>query len=334
MTEFSHKRNIMLVNSIVIFLVIIKLSTQQDLSSLLKNFGCPKQWTHLGGSCYYLSNTTCHSTRAHLIQIDNAVELFYAASVLKQSNLSAIMIEINQNSTKISKRMKNLFLEHRLKYYELKEQIFEQFELAGIRLGGLSRDIQKSIQKQYPEVMYGDPIDWDTYEVHRHNNLTSWLFPKNTNDNLNFLNNYQKLCHEIKWNITKTESKIFILSSQTSPPSNKTICWLNNIDIDKKYPNLCEYVMDHCFANNICGRNGRCMNTGSGYRCYCSYLYEGPHCEKSKIIFVFHFVGILHTIDFFSLETRQTNYYWWKYCNRFICVCIYHMCSYEALERT
>jgi hypothetical protein len=44
-------------------------------------------------------------------------------------------------------------------------------------------------------------------------------------------------------------------------------------------------VLDFCFANIICGKHGRCVNTLSGFKCSCTFLYGGILCERSKIYF-------------------------------------------------
>jgi hypothetical protein len=44
-------------------------------------------------------------------------------------------------------------------------------------------------------------------------------------------------------------------------------------------------VLNFCFANVDCGKHGRCVNTLSGFKCSCSFLYDGLRCERSKIYF-------------------------------------------------
>jgi hypothetical protein len=44
-------------------------------------------------------------------------------------------------------------------------------------------------------------------------------------------------------------------------------------------------VLDFCFANIICGKHGHCVNTLSGFKCSCSFLYGGLLCERSKNFF-------------------------------------------------
>jgi hypothetical protein len=79
---------------------------------LVNRFRCPKGWKRLGGSCYYFSNLTSisshanytcnsfHSNLSNLMQIRNAVELFYAAHALSRNHLSSLMIEIDSNLLK------------------------------------------------------------------------------------------------------------------------------------------------------------------------------------------------------------------------------------------
>ncbi|CAF2996689.1 unnamed protein product [Rotaria sp. Silwood2] len=43
---------------------------------------------------------------------------------------------------------------------------------------------------------------------------------------------------------------------------------------------ICKYVQNHCYAKNVCGRGGECMNIGLTYRCRCNFLYCGRKCDK------------------------------------------------------
>ena len=74
---------------------------------LVTRLRCPKGWKRLGGSCYYLSsltststdaNYTCnqlHSNASNLMQIRNAVELFYATHILSRNNFTSLMVDID-----------------------------------------------------------------------------------------------------------------------------------------------------------------------------------------------------------------------------------------------
>ena len=44
---------------------------------------------------------------------------------------------------------------------------------------------------------------------------------------------------------------------------------------------LFDIVLDFCFANILCGEHGRCVNTLTGFKCTCSFLYGGLVCDKS-----------------------------------------------------
>ena len=72
-----------------------------------------------------------------------------------------------------------------------------------------------------------------------------------------------------------------------------------NADVcDRKLNFICEKGRDQkerddfCFANIICGKHGRCVNTDDGqYRCECHFLFDGTRCRSStkKILFFVHF---------------------------------------------
>ncbi len=118
-------------------------------SILVSRFRCPKGWKRLGGSCYYFSNQTStsffvnytcnylHSNLSNLMQIRNAVELFYAAHVLSRNNLSSLMIDIDPNLLKgsvfflemiIEKEWKMYFREKICRYINQRSRIMETNE--------------------------------------------------------------------------------------------------------------------------------------------------------------------------------------------------------------
>ena len=47
---------------------------------------------------------------------------------------------------------------------------------------------------------------------------------------------------------------------------------------------MCEYSLNPCYMNDICGRHGRCVNLYYKFYCDCStsLFFEGKFCEKSK----------------------------------------------------
>ncbi|CAF1094612.1 unnamed protein product [Adineta ricciae] len=75
---------------------------------------------------------------------------------------------------------------------------------------------------------------------------------------------------------------------------------------------VCKYVQNHCYAKNVCGRGGECMNFGLSYRCRCNFLYRGHKCDKlsSKaiqsiialaLIFLMCIAGCCLKFDVYSL---------------------------------
>jgi hypothetical protein len=91
---------------------------------LVSRFRCPKGWKRVGGSCYYFPNITSissrvnhtcnhfHSNLSNLMQIRNAVELFYAAHVLSRNNLTSLMIDIDPS---LLKGRENRFFEGKIR---------------------------------------------------------------------------------------------------------------------------------------------------------------------------------------------------------------------------
>ncbi|RNA23936.1 hypothetical protein BpHYR1_042882 [Brachionus plicatilis] len=56
--------------------------------------------------------------------------------------------------------------------------------------------------------------------------------------------------------------------------------WANCINDQHNY--ICKYVMDRCYNNSFCGRNGACVNIPSRqtFECRCRIFYDGERCEK------------------------------------------------------
>ncbi|CAF4848859.1 unnamed protein product, partial [Rotaria sp. Silwood2] len=86
------------------------------------------------------------------------------------------------------------------------------------------------------------------------------------------------ICDHIAWNALDDNSTVYILT--TYIVSDKVVCSLSDVESDIEYHHICEYVLDFCFANIICGKHGHCVNTLSGFKCSCSFLYGGLICDK------------------------------------------------------
>ncbi len=48
---------------------------------------------------------------------------------------------------------------------------------------------------------------------------------------------------------------------------------------------MCEYSLNPCYMNDICGPNGKCVNLYYKFHCDCSnsMFYTGKYCEKGNI---------------------------------------------------
>ncbi|CAF3831802.1 unnamed protein product [Rotaria sordida] len=296
------------------------------INESVNRFRCPKGWKRLGGSCYYLSNLTSissaanhtcnylHSNLSNLIQIRNAVELFYAAHVLTRNDLSSLMISIDPNFLKGKKiaetlmndqgrwnRMKSKFHEVRVKYRNLKQKIVDRLSSTGLRILTRSKKMKQIPSKQ--------PLIHDEKQFNnKQSNITNIIFSNETTINIDLITStndnaddeeyeyddldssdesdefeqiedIRGICDQIAWNALDNNSTVYILT--TYIVSDKIVCSLSDVEPDIEYHHICEYVLDFCFANIICGKHGHCVNTVSGFKCSCSFLYGGLLCEKS-----------------------------------------------------
>ncbi|CAF1247712.1 unnamed protein product [Rotaria sordida] len=100
-----------------------------------------------------------------------------------------------------------------------------------------------------------------------------------TDDDSIQLNDIRKVCDQFVWNIVESDSNVFLLTRYLI--SNTIICSISNIDPDMSYQHICQYVLDFCFGNDICGKHGRCINTLVASRCSCYLYMDGPICDKT-----------------------------------------------------
>ncbi|CAF1214242.1 unnamed protein product [Adineta steineri] len=254
----------------------------EKIEQTVNRYRCPKGWKRVGISCYYLSNITStsihanytcnllHSNLSNLIQIKNTIQLFYAAHLLIKNNLSSLIINIHPNLLQdflgkpISQilsndqqqwqQIKEKFYQIKIKYEKLKVKIVRQLASAGFKI---LRRTKKIIQNEidYNEIDFTDE-----------------------NDTFDEIENIHNICDRIDWNIRNNNATTFILITYIE--LDKTICSLSDVDNDRKYNIVCEYVLDFCLGNIICGKHGQCMNIIGGFECSCSFLYGGLLCEK------------------------------------------------------
>lgn len=190
---------------------------------LVNQLHCPKTSTHFGGSCYYLSeikstptkaNQKCNQLHSNLMQIRNTVQLFYAAHILIKNNLSALIIDIDLKLRNDSDQWEK-FREEQMKYYKLKEKIFDELNSAGLRI---SRRSTTAAIDEYE--------DFDS---------------ENLNDEFERIENIQRICDRIDWNVRNNHSTIYILT--TFLISDKIVCSISNVESDSEYEHICEYGM-------------------------------------------------------------------------------------------
>ncbi|CAF3690473.1 unnamed protein product [Rotaria sordida] len=253
------------------------------IKEAVNRFRCPKGWRRLGGSCYYLSdvrststiaNDTCnhlHSNHSNLMQIRNAVELFYAAHVLTKNNLSSLMIDIDPNLLKGKtiaqilmedqgrwQRMKDKFRDMRIRYYKLKAKIVDELNSAGLRISRRSKKIKQSTKK-YKEKIVPRPSHSNNdynYDYYDEQNITNSLHPNRTttideyeyddldsedeNDEFEQYDDIQGICDQVDWNVLNNDSTVYILTIYLN--SGKIHCSLSNVDPNIEYDHVCEYV--------------------------------------------------------------------------------------------
>ncbi|CAF1562766.1 unnamed protein product [Rotaria magnacalcarata] len=313
------------------------------IKEAVNRFRCPKGWRRLGGSCFYLSdvksiavhaNDTCnllHSNHSNLMQIRNSIELFYAAHILTKNNLSSLIIEIDPNLLKGKtiadllmndqgrwQRMKDKFRQIRTRYYKLKEKILHELDSAGLRISRRSKKIKQKV-KIYKEKYAHEPNTSDNdYYDYEEQNITISTTPNDTQsideyeyddidseddaDEFEQFDDVRGICDQVDWNVLNNDSTVYVLTTYLIV--NKIVCSLSNVEPNVEYDHVCEYVLDFCFANIICGTHGRCVNTLSGFKCSCSFLYGGLICERISRQGYQIIVGVLLVIVLYVLSLK------------------------------
>ncbi|CAF4063529.1 unnamed protein product, partial [Adineta steineri] len=319
----------------------------------VNRYRCPKGWKRVGISCYYLSNITStsihanytcnllHSNLSNLIQIKNTIQLFYAAHLLIKNNLSSLIINIHPNLLQdfvgkpISQILKNdqdqwqlikeKFYEIKIKYERLKVKIVKQLASAGFKI---LRRTKKIIQNEIDYNEYEDDfndrqqLDFEYNETLIDNN-DEYEYDEidftDENDTFDEIPNIYNICDRIDWNVRNNNSMSFILITYIE--LDKTICSLSDVDNDRKYNIVCEYVLDFCLGNIICGKHGQCMNIIGGFKCSCSFLYGGLLCEKVSEHGRQIIISIIIILILFALSIKCVRKYLWKIIKAVIRCC-------------
>ncbi|CAF0734551.1 unnamed protein product [Rotaria sordida] len=256
------------------------------IKETVNRFRCPKGWKRLGGSCYYLSNLTSissaanhtcnylHSNLSNLIQIRNAVELFYTAHVLTRNDLSSLMISIDPNFLKGKKiaetlmndqgrwnRMKSKFHEVRVKYRNLKQKIVDRLSSTGLRILTRSKKMKQIPSKQsliHDEKQFNKKQSNITNIIFSNETTINIDLVTSTNDNADDeeyeyddldssdesdefeqIEDIRGICDQIAWNALDNNSTVYILT--TYIVSDKIVCSLSDVEPDIEYHHICEY---------------------------------------------------------------------------------------------
>ncbi|UJR37331.1 hypothetical protein I4U23_030039 [Adineta vaga] len=310
------------------------------------------------------ANYTCnliHSNLSNLMQIRNTVELFYAAHVLTKNNLSSLIIDVESsllrgrnisemlmNDPDRWKRMKKNFNEVRVKYQKLKKKIVDRLTSTGLRILRRSKKVKeiptrRRIGHDETHSGYYEEYDFDDREL----NITNYPIEDTSTRNLSSINDEDEyeyddldspdesdlfeqiddirgICQKIDWNVHDDNSNSTVYILTTYIVSDQTVCSLSDVEIDTEYHHVCEYVLDFCFANIMCGKHGQCVNTLAGFQCSCSFLYGGVLCDKisehgQQIVIGLIIIGILT-----ALTLKPVRVVLWfitntliKFCKRF-----------------
>ena len=206
--------------------------------------------------------------------------------------------------------MKKLYRQFRQKYRRLKEKILDRLNGTGLQFLSRSKKLRArttqapsefTVEDEYVDSLLA--ITTPSISPFSENNDYDYDYFDSTDevDSFEEIDDTRSICHQIDWNVLYNHSNVFVLT--TYIVSEKTVCSLSDIVEDHEYHHVCEYglslfsivrltddlffpllVSDFCFANILCGTHGQCVNTLSGFKCSCSFLYGGLLCEKSRLI--------------------------------------------------
>jgi hypothetical protein len=253
--------------------------------ALVNRMRCPKGWRRFGGSCYSLSNVTSTSVKvnqtctslhrdASLMYIRQSAELFYAAYILTTNHLEMLMIEINPHLFKGKQRdvkTMNMLLSNDYARWKQFEEEIRQRQAKYDKLDKHTSHVDNSIDHIVNRQMELQPTNFIKDEINHHSD------DHHEYDNFGQIFN---VCHQIKWNVVNKDSNVFILT--TYPEAGKTVCVLSDNDPTMPFGHVCQYMIDTCLGNFLCGKSGNCMNTRTDFECSCFFFSRGPYCDKCK----------------------------------------------------
>ncbi|CAF3195149.1 unnamed protein product, partial [Rotaria sp. Silwood2] len=188
------------------------------------------------------------------------------------------LVEVLKTDQNRWKQMKQEIYQARIKYQNLTTRIIGRLNSVGLHMLRRSRKIKQSFKQDKSN----ETILNVSLVVHNNSNEYKYeyddLDSTDESDEFEKIEDIHSICHEIDWNALNDNSTVYILTTYSL--STKTFCLLNNVEPNTHYDHICEYVLDFCFMNVICGRYGHCVNTLSGFKCSCSFLYGDLLCDR------------------------------------------------------
>ncbi|CAF0929613.1 unnamed protein product [Adineta ricciae] len=307
------------------------------------------------------ANYTCnlmYSNLSNLMQVRHTVELFYAAHVLSRNNLSSLIIDVDPSllqGRKISemltndpdrwRRMKKQFDDIRKKYKELKEKVLNRLSSTGLKILRRTKKVKDFSSRKHAHQNDFQPSYYEEYDVDdREFNITDPNLEANSitvvhtvddedeyeyddldspdeSDPFEQIDDISSVCQRIDWNVLNQNSNSTVYVLTTYIVSDATVCSLSDVDTDMEYHHVCEYVLDFCFANILCGKYGRCVNTLAGFRCSCNFLYGGVLCDRISDHGKQIITGIIIIIILTALSLKLVRKLLWFFTSELIKLC-------------
>ncbi|CAF2103560.1 unnamed protein product, partial [Rotaria magnacalcarata] len=213
---------------------------------------CPEKWQRFGRSCYYLPNVTSTSVEAN-----HTCHLQYSNA--------------------------------RLMYIRHPTELFYAVHVAKVnRLNALLIEIDQYLiqdEKIANALSQYDRIQWLKFEKRIHDAHLKYREVKSSSssdhDDLENVDEILSICHQVQWNVINNTTQVFEISTYTI--SDQTICSLSNFVSTMTYSPLCQYSLDFCSGNFLCGNHGQCVNILTGFKCSCSLFYDGQLCDACLI---------------------------------------------------
>ncbi|CAF3884623.1 unnamed protein product [Adineta steineri] len=82
-----------------------------------------------------------------------------------------------------------------------------------------------------------------------------------------------------------------------------------DIDLSIRYKYMCQYVLDFCFDNSVCGKHGRCINGLVGFKCACYFWSDGLLCREISMKFIQIAIGLFMMLLLIVLTQQPIQQY-------------------------